>query len=144
MKLNQAIEEFFPRGVSRALIAVEQGHGCFEENTRVLVVNGKIYVGGEEGVNQPIGSRGGIWVTDIPDVTRIEVHKMEIEGVTFDYTLEGSMGVLIDVCDEEDKDEVMYYTLRYWEEYTKSPRYTPSALHTKLHWRVILERKSDV
>ena len=139
MNLHQAIEDFFPNGVSRALLEIEQSHDGFAKNpTRVLLVNGNIYIGGTEPRNQVIGSRGGILVNDIPNITRISVIKAEIEGVTFNF--ETNLGIYIDVENGEDKNEIMYYILNYWEQYTNSPRSKPSAIHTKLKWVTTLQR----
>ena len=139
MQLTEVIEGFFPKGVSRALIEIEQSHDGFDENpTRVLWVHGQIYVGGTEPRNQVIGSHGAIKVDDIPDITRISVAKMAIEGVVFEF----DNSVLIDPYEDEYRNEVMYYVLNYWEEYTKTLRYRPSQLHTKLKWVTTLERSA--
>ena len=139
MMLSKVIEDFFPKGTSRALIKIEQDFGGFSD-TRVLIVNGKIYLGGIEGKNNIIASRGGVCVSDVPDISRFKPLKMKIEGTTFIYDDDDAISICIDVSDEEQEDEILDYTLCFWRRYADVKRYVPSALQTKLHWRVILER----
>ncbi len=139
MDLTEFIKHNFPKGTTYASFRV--GYGGKTSAPVIVYVNGKLYAGVTEyGLNKKDRLlRGGVRVTDVPEVGRVEIMSIEIAGILFDV----SSSMYDTIEDKIDGDDLVRNILRRWDDYTDASKFSSSRLKTELEWvtTTIIRRK---